>query len=79
MDMHGSIGKVDAAVRCTVAGSAILAVLISPAVPQWFAILATYPVFTAMVGFDPVVNGIGRALNVFHLQGSAMWTRGAVH
>ena len=79
MDMHGSIGKVDAAVRCTVAGSAILAVLISSAVPQWLAILATYPIFTAMVGVDPVANGIGRTLNIFRVQGSGMWTRGAVH
>lgn len=79
MDMQGSIGKVDAAMRCTVAGSAILAVLISPAVPQWLAILATYPVFTAMVGFDPIINGIGRTLNSFRIPRSVMWTRGAVH
>lgn len=79
MNMNGSIGKVDAVARCTAAGLAILAVLVSSAVPQWLAILATYPIFTAMLGFDPIGNGVGRTLNIFRIQGSGMWTRGAVH
>ena len=30
------------------------AVLVSPAVPSWIALVACYPVFTAMMQWDPV-------------------------
>jgi len=42
------------AMRRYVLGAALIgAVLISPAVPSWIALFACYPIFTAMLQWDP--------------------------
>ena len=43
------------ALRRYVLGSGLLAaVLVSPAVPVWIALFACYPIFTAMLQWDPL-------------------------
>jgi hypothetical protein len=42
------------AMRRYLLGSALIgAVLLSPAVPSWIALFACYPIFTAMIQWDP--------------------------
>ena len=42
------------AIRRYVLGAALIgAVLVSPAVPSWLALFACYPIFTAMIQWDP--------------------------
>lgn len=79
MNKYGSISTVDVMVRCTLAGLVMLAVLLNAEVPQWLAILATYPVFTAMVNMDPVYAIARGILNSSHQHGSSAWTRNTVH
>jgi len=43
------------AIRRYVIGSALIgSVLVSPMVPVWIALFACYPIFTAMIQWDPV-------------------------
>ena len=42
------------AIRRYVLGAGLIgAVLLSPAVPSWIALFACYPIFTAMIQWDP--------------------------
>jgi len=42
------------AIRRYLLGAALIgAVLVSPAVPSWIALFACYPIFTAMIQWDP--------------------------
>lgn len=76
MESYGTIGKVDAVVRCILAGVVILSVLMSPAVPAWLAIVMTYPVFTAMVRIDPIYMLVGWSLASLRVWPARTWIRG---
>lgn len=76
MESYGTIGKVDAVIRCVLSGVVILSVLLSPAVPAWLAIVMTYPVFTAIVRIDPLYLLVGWVLASTHVRPTRSWVRG---
>lgn len=76
MESYGTIGKVDAVIRCVLSGAVILAVLLSPAVPTWLAIVMTYPVFTAIVRIDPLYMLAGWGLASLHVRSTRFLVRG---
>lgn len=53
-DFSINVSRSEAIRRYALGSALIAAVLISPAVPSWIALLACYPIFTAMVQWDPV-------------------------
>lgn len=60
-----ALTNVDVVVRYAIGTALIGSVLIHPETPDWFALVATYPVFTAMLRLDPVYNliaALGRTL-----------------
>lgn len=79
MNTHGSIGKIDAITRCVLSGSIILAVILVPTLPNWFAILATYPVFTVIVGIDPLYSAMGRTVESLRFHSHRTWKHGPAH
>lgn len=79
MNTQGSIGKIDAITRCILSGSIMLAVILIPTLPSWFAILATYPVFTVIVGIDPIYTAIGWATVGLRFHSLRHWTQSSAH
>ena len=52
--------------RRFVIGAAILGVLLAnPSLPAWIALLACYPIFTAMIQWDPVNAFFQATINKF--------------
>lgn len=52
------------AIRRHVIGTALIgSVLVSPMVPVWIALFACYPIFTAMIQWDPVNALMQKAVN----------------
>jgi hypothetical protein len=49
-----NVNRSEAARRYLLGTGLIGAVLLSPAVPSWIALIACYPIFTAMFQWDPV-------------------------
>lgn len=79
MSTHGSIGKIDAIMRCVLSGTIILAVILIPTLPSWIAILATYPVFTVIVGIDPLYNAMGWTVESLRFYSHRPWRHGPAH
>jgi len=52
--MKTNLNLTDTIIRFTLGFSAIAAVLAIPTLPVWLALVATYPVFTGIVKWDPV-------------------------
>jgi len=52
------------AIRRYVIGAALIgSVLVSPMVPVWIALFACYPIFTAMIQWDPMNALMQKAVN----------------
>lgn len=52
--------------RRLVIGAAIIGILLAnPSLPAWIALFACYPIFTAMIQWDPVNALIQAAINRF--------------
>lgn len=54
-----NLGIVEKTLRWTIGALLIGAVIMGLAVPAWLAILATYPVLTAIVSWDPFYAAMG--------------------
>lgn len=48
-----NISATEKGIRFVLGGTMILSVLINPATPIWFAVVALYPVLTGIVNWDP--------------------------
>jgi hypothetical protein len=48
-----NVSRSEALRRYVLGAGLIGAVLVSPAVPAWIALLGCYPIFTAMIQWDP--------------------------
>jgi hypothetical protein len=57
--------------RYAVGAALIALVMANPAVPVWVALLACYPIFTAMVRRDPLNAGIQLAINKVRSKGTS--------
>lgn len=53
-DFAVNVTRAEAIRRYALGVALIAAVLMSPAVPSWIALLACYPIFTAMIQWDPL-------------------------
>ena len=53
IDFSINVSRSEAMRRYVLGAALIGAVLISPAVPSWIALFACYPIFTAMLQWDP--------------------------
>lgn len=53
-DFAVNVNRAEAIRRYVLGSGLIAAVLISPAVPAWIALAACYPIFTAMIQWDPI-------------------------
>ncbi|WP_455223031.1 YgaP-like transmembrane domain [Kaarinaea lacus] len=69
IDFSINVSRSEAMRRYLLGSVLIGAVLLSPAVPSWIALFACYPIFTAMIQWDPVnavlqtiVNKSGKSL-----------------
>lgn len=69
IDFSINVSRSEAMRRYLLGSVMIGAVLLSPAVPSWIALIACYPIFTAMIQWDPanavlqaVVNKSGKAV-----------------
>ena len=51
--MNSNLGNIERITRHVVGFGLIIAVLTLPQVPTWLALLAIYPVFTAILKWDP--------------------------
>lgn len=54
IDLRHNLSKAEGIRRYVLGAALIGAVFASPAVPSWIALLACYPIFTAMTRWDPV-------------------------
>lgn len=52
-DFDINVSRAEALRRYVLGAGLIGAVLASPAVPSWIALFACYPIFTAMIQWDP--------------------------
>jgi hypothetical protein len=53
IDFSVNVSRPEAMRRYLLGSALIGAVLLSPAVPSWIALFACYPIFTAMMQWDP--------------------------
>ena len=53
IDFSINVSRSEAMRRYLLGRALIGAVLLSPAVPSWIALFACYPIFTAMIQWDP--------------------------
>ena len=53
IDFSINVSRSEAIRRYVLGAGLIGAVLASPAVPSWIALFACYPIFTAMIQWDP--------------------------
>lgn len=53
IDFSINVSRSEAMRRYLLGSVLIGAVLLSPAVPSWIALFACYPIFTAMIQWDP--------------------------
>ena len=51
--MNSNLGIIESITRHAVGFGLIIAVLTLPQIPAWLALLAIYPVFTAILKWDP--------------------------
>ncbi len=52
--MNSNLNKIDIGFRFILGLSIIAVVLAMPNVPVWLALVATYPVFTGILSWDPI-------------------------
>ncbi|MBI1194565.1 MAG: DUF2892 domain-containing protein [Gammaproteobacteria bacterium] len=52
--MNSNLNLTDTFIRFTLGLSAVIAVLATPSLPVWLALVATYPVFTGILKWDPI-------------------------
>jgi len=52
--MNSNLNKIDIGFRFFLGLSIIAVVLAMPAVPAWLALVATYPMFTGVLSWDPI-------------------------
>ncbi|MGD8569487.1 MAG: DUF2892 domain-containing protein [Gammaproteobacteria bacterium] len=64
-DFNINVSRSEAIRRYFVGTAMIGAVLVSTAIPAWVALIACYPIFTAMIQWDPVNAVSQRIVNYF--------------
>ena len=62
-DFAINVSRSEALRRYVLGAGLIGAVLVSPAVPAWIALFACYPIFTAMLQWDPANALMQQALS----------------
>ena len=62
-DFEINVSRSEALRRYVLGAGLIGAVLVSPAVPAWIALFACYPIFTAMLQWDPANALMQKALS----------------
>jgi hypothetical protein len=64
-DFKINVSRSEAIRRYFIGAAMIGAVLVSTAVPAWVALIACYPIFTAMVQWDPINAVAQKMVNYF--------------
>ncbi len=59
-----NLGRTETSLRWILGGGLIMAVLSSAYTPAWLALLAAYPVFTAILAWDPLYAMLGLTKSV---------------
>jgi len=63
IDFSINVSRSEAMRRYLLGSVLIGAVLLSPAVPSWIALFACYPIFTAMIQWDPLNAALQSIVN----------------
>lgn len=64
-DFNINVSRSEAIRRYLIGAAMIGTVLVSNAVPSWVALIACYPIFTAMIQWDPANALSQRVVNYF--------------